>query len=77
MRLGYLPADVNNDKLSNASDVLLLIDALNGVATPVPAPYQTDTDRSGATNANDVLRVIDLLNGAGVYDPWLGATLPD
>lgn len=77
VRLGYLPADANNDGLSNANDVLFLVDALNGVATPVPAAYQTDVDRSGATNASDVLRVIDLLNGAGVYDPWLGATLPD
>ncbi|MCH8251905.1 MAG: hypothetical protein IID36_05575 [Planctomycetes bacterium] len=77
VRIGYLPADVNNDKLSNANDVLYLIDVLNGVIDPAPPAYQTDTDRSGATNASDVLRVIDLLNGAGVYDEYLGATLPD
>ncbi|MCH8252640.1 MAG: hypothetical protein IID36_09335, partial [Planctomycetes bacterium] len=76
-RLGYLPADVNNDKVSNTNDVLYLIDVLNGFVDPAPPAYQTDTDRSGATNANDVLRVIDLLNGAGAFEEWLGATLPD
>ena len=76
VRLGYLPADVNNDRISNANDVLFLINVLNGVIDPAPPAYQTDTDRSGATNANDVLRVIDLLNGAGVYDEYLNAELP-
>ena len=75
-RIGYLPADVNNDKLSNANDVLYLINVLNGVIDPTPPAYQTDTDRSGAANANDVLRVIDLLNGAGAYDEYLDAELP-
>ena len=74
-RIGYLPADVNNDGLSNANDVLALIDALNGVGDSL-AIYQTDIDRSGETNPNDVLRAIDLLNGAGAYDVWLGAALP-
>ncbi|MFQ5413666.1 MAG: hypothetical protein ACE5E6_04325 [Phycisphaerae bacterium] len=76
VRIGYLPADVNNDRLSNANDILALIDDLNGVSDPPRPDYQCDTDRSGACNANDVLRVIDLLNGAGAYDIWLGATLP-
>ncbi|MCH8252828.1 MAG: hypothetical protein IID36_10290, partial [Planctomycetes bacterium] len=77
VRIGYLPADANNDRISNASDVLFVIDVLNGVVDPAPAAYQTDSDRSGATNASDVLRVIDLLNGAGEYDVWLGASLPE
>ena len=77
VRIGSLPSDVNNDKFGSANDVLFLIDSLNGVVDPLPAMYQTDADRSGATNASDVLRVIDLLNGAGVYDEFLGATLPD
>ncbi|MCH8252482.1 MAG: hypothetical protein IID36_08535 [Planctomycetes bacterium] len=74
--IGCLPADVDNNTLSNANDVLFLIDVLNGVIDPAPPAYQTDTDRSGATNANDVLRVIDLLNGAGAYDEYLNAKLP-
>ncbi|MFQ5412846.1 MAG: hypothetical protein ACE5E6_00160 [Phycisphaerae bacterium] len=76
VRIGYLPADVGNDRLSNANDVLTAIDNLNGVIPPL-ADYQCDVDRTGACNANDVLRVIDLLNGAGVYDVFNGASLPD
>ncbi|MFQ5413687.1 MAG: hypothetical protein ACE5E6_04430 [Phycisphaerae bacterium] len=75
-RVGYLPADVNNDRLSNANDILTLIDDLNGVTDPPLADYQTDIDRSGASNASDILRVIDLLNGAEAYDVWNGAALP-
>ncbi|MCH8252889.1 MAG: VCBS repeat-containing protein [Planctomycetes bacterium] len=74
-RMGYLPADVNEDGVSTANDVLTLIDALNGV---VELPmYKADIDRSGAANASDVLRVIDLLNGAGAYPEYLGASLPE
>ncbi|MCH8253637.1 MAG: hypothetical protein IID36_14415, partial [Planctomycetes bacterium] len=76
-RIGYLPADVNNDKFSGANDLLYLIDVLNGVVDPTTPAYQTDIDRSGATNANDVLRAIDLLNGAGAFEEWLGASLPN
>ncbi|MCH7704936.1 MAG: hypothetical protein IIB61_07480 [Planctomycetes bacterium] len=76
-RIGYLPADVNNDGYSFDNDVLHLIYVLNGYIDPAPPAYQTDTDRSGATNANDVLRVIDLLNGAGAFEEWLGASLPN
>ncbi len=76
VRIGYLPADVSNDRLSNANDVLALINALNEVGDPLAA-YQTDVDRSGVANANDILRTIDLLNGAGEYNVYLGATLPE
>ncbi|MFQ5413713.1 MAG: hypothetical protein ACE5E6_04560, partial [Phycisphaerae bacterium] len=76
VRIGNLPADVNNDRISNANDILALIDDLNGIGGPL-AIYQVDADRSGIAGASDILRVIDLLNGAGVYDPYLGATLPD
>ncbi|MFQ5413150.1 MAG: FG-GAP repeat protein [Phycisphaerae bacterium] len=76
VRIGYLPADVNNDRMSNANDILALIDALNGVGEPLAA-YQTDIDRGGASNPNDILRTIDLLNGAGDYDEFLGASLPE
>ena len=74
VRIGYLPADVNNDRLSNANDVLALINALNGFGYPL---HVTDIDRSGVANASDILRVIDLLNGAGAFDVYLGASLPD
>lgn len=73
-RLGYLPADVNNDKTSSPVDILKLIDHLNGVVTY--EIWQTDIDRSGVTNPADILRVIDLLNGADCYDVWNGVSIP-
>ncbi len=75
--IGYLPADANNDGLSNSVDILKLIDALNGIVQPPYAIWQTDMDRSGQGNPADILRLIDLLNGAGAYEPWLGQSLPD
>ncbi|MCH8252388.1 MAG: hypothetical protein IID36_08060, partial [Planctomycetes bacterium] len=71
-----LPADSNADDVSNANDVLALIDALNGVIVPPFGVYSVDIDHSGAFNASDVLRIIDLLNGGGNLDEWLGATAP-
>ena len=74
-RIGYLPADVNGDGTSSPSDILDLIDHLNGVIT-LP-PWGTDVDRNAATNSADILTLIDLLNGAGsCWDPWNGETLP-
>ncbi len=73
--MGYLPADVGADGMSSSSDILALIDALNGVGDPLP-DWSTDTNRSGLTDPSDILQVIDLLNGAGSYDPWNGVSLP-
>ncbi|MCH8253374.1 MAG: VCBS repeat-containing protein [Planctomycetes bacterium] len=79
-RIGYLPADVSNDRISNANDILELIDHLNGAIDPL-AEYQTDVDRSEMTNANDILRTIDILNlGCGkIPGPPCGngVSLPD
>ncbi len=72
--LGFLPGDVNNDQIVHSTDVLRLIDHLNGVEDY--EVNQTDIDRSGVTNPADVLRVIDLLNGADAFDPWNGRFLP-
>lgn len=72
--VGFLPGDVNGDRTTAASDVLALIDHLNGV-TSLPH-YSTDIDRSDVTAAPDVLREIDLLNGAGEFNPWVGQTIP-
>ncbi|MCH7704468.1 MAG: hypothetical protein IIB61_05100 [Planctomycetes bacterium] len=70
------PANVNADAISNANDVLSLIDILNGVATPPFGNYSGDIDRSGQIGASDVLRTIDLLNGAGALPNQLGGELP-
>lgn len=75
-RVGYLPADVNNDGTAAAGDVLALIDFLNGNTSL--ELYQTDIDRSGVAGASDVLRAIDLLNGVdGVWDSWNLQSLPN
>lgn len=72
--LGYLPGDVNGDGTSAATDLLAVIDHLNGITLrPI---YSVDVDRSGVAGAPDLLREIDLLNGAGVYTPYLGVSLP-
>jgi len=69
------PGDVGADGMSSAADVLVMIDALNGIPAPFGA-YSTDIDRSGASNAADVLAVIDLLNGASCFDSWNNVTFP-
>ncbi|MFQ5414765.1 MAG: hypothetical protein ACE5E6_09940 [Phycisphaerae bacterium] len=75
-RIGYLPADVDNDRTSDANDVLALIDHLNGAIDPL-ADYQTDIDRSGIVNANDILRTIDLFWACEFGGCGYGITLPD
>jgi len=62
---GRLPADVDQSGVANATDVLQLIDGLNGVVAL--EDYQCDIDVTGVCNATDVLGVIDLLNGAGTF----------
>ncbi len=73
--LGYLPGDVNADATSTPSDILAVIDALNGVGPPREI-WSTDTDRSGVSGPEDILRVIDLLNGAAAFESFLDRTLP-
>jgi len=65
---GHHPADVDGDLVSNAPDVLVLIDYLNGVH-PLEW-YQCDVDASNVCNPADILGVIDLLNGAANFDVW-------
>ena len=43
------PANVNADQFSNASDVLALIDILNGVVEPVCGDLSTDIDHRGSS----------------------------
>lgn len=74
-RIGFLPGDVTADGLSDPSDVLALIEAIQGVGDPLPL-RSTDIDRSGRTAPADILRAIDLLNGAELFDMWNGRTLP-
>ena len=61
--LGYLPGDVNGDRVPAPADILDLIDHLNGVLHPPLAIYQCDIDRSGLCAPADILTEIDVLNG--------------
>ena len=76
MCLGFLPGDVGGDRAAAASDVLELIDDLNGVRVPPLEAHQCDVDRSGVCNAADVLGVIDVLNGAGPFAIWNNVGIP-
>ncbi len=48
--LGYLPADVDNDRTSVSADILWLIDCLNGVQTC--EMWQCDVDRTGYSDGH-------------------------
>ncbi len=76
IRLGYLPGDVGNDGVSLGSDILSLINALNGVSS-LPL-HSTDIDRSGSLNALDIYRLLEILQQGvpGVYAPFQGQSLP-
>lgn len=74
--LGSLPADVNSDRTASPSDILDLIDDLNGVLVPPLGVHQCDIDRSGQCGPADILGVIDLLNGSAQFQVWNAATLP-
>jgi hypothetical protein len=73
--LGFLPGDVNGDRTTSATDILAIINNINGLP-PTLRLTQCDIDRSVDCNAADILRLIDLLNGASAFDPWLGRSLP-
>lgn len=70
------PGNVNGDDRTSVSDLLALINHLNGVSLPRFGNYSADIDRSGQMRAADLVRLIDLFNGAGAFDPWLGSSRP-
>ncbi len=70
------PANVNADSQSSPSDILRIIDYINGVAASPWGIYSEDVDHSGMLGPPDILRVIDLLNGADQFDPRLNTPLP-
>jgi hypothetical protein len=79
------PANVNGDGFAGATDILALIDCLNGV-DPIPGPpnencpwgiYSRDLDHNGLFLPADILEEINLLNGAGpCCDPWINTPKP-
>ncbi len=70
------PANVDGDTQSSPSDILRLIDYINGAGTSPWGLYSEDIDHSGLLGPPDILRTIDLLNGAGQFDSWLNVGLP-
>jgi hypothetical protein len=74
VEVGFLPGDVNGNGTATPSDILTLIDSLNGIRS-VPL-WSSDVDRSGTAAPADILTIIDLLNGAGGYAAWNGMSLP-
>ncbi len=75
--IGSLPGDVNSDRVTDPSDMISLIDCINGVATIACDEWQADIDHSGALEPADIVGLLDLLNGAAAFDPWYGVVLPD
>jgi hypothetical protein len=76
-----LPADVSADGYAGPTDILNLIDCINGQTQSCPFGgvlpwYGTDIDHSGLPASADILVEIDLLNGAGNFIEWNGKTLP-
>jgi hypothetical protein len=66
--IGYLPGDANSNRTTNPSDILTIIDNLNGIVNPPLQPHQCDIDRSNVCNPADIITEIDILNGSG-YPP--------
>ncbi len=65
LHVGFLPGDVNGNGTTTPSDILTLIDSLNGVS--LLPQWSSDVDRSGIPAPADILTLIDLLNGAGTF----------
>lgn len=73
--LGYLPGDANSNRTVGPSDILTIIDNLNGLIHPPLELHQCDIDRSGVCTPADILTEIDLLNGANGFPVQNGRTL--
>jgi hypothetical protein len=70
------PGNVNGDSAAAPTDILSLIDNLNGILLPPLSPWQCDLDRSGACLPADIITLIDLLNGANGFRNWNGTPKP-
>lgn len=74
--IGSLPADVDNNRVSQLGDSLAIWRNLDGQMNPVLAVEKCDTDRSSQCLPADVLMVVDLLTGADAFVPVSGHSLP-
>lgn len=71
------PGNVDGSVLATATDVLYLIDLLNGAEFNDDGVFRQDIDRSGQFGGSDILGTIDLLNGVGGHPPQLLTKRPD
>jgi len=70
------PANLNVDGFANVTDVLALVNALDGSA-PLPVGLLSgDVNRSGAITGADILDAVGLLNGEGAYTIWNNSAKP-
>lgn len=72
---GHLPADADSNRTSLPTDILAIIDNLNGIRNPPLVPYQCDIDRSSACLPTDIITEIDLLNGVNGWQVQNGKSL--
>lgn len=73
-RVGYLPGDVDNNRVVDPTDIWMLVQALDEVV--ILSVYQYDINRSNGLTPMDMLAGINLFNGAQAFDVWAGRTLP-
>lgn len=74
--VGYLPGDANSSRYTGPTDILEIVDNINGVRVPALQPHQCDIDRSGVCAPADILSEVDLLNGVTGFPSYNGASLP-
>ena len=80
--MGSLPADADNSRISQPSDMFEIVDNLKGCLNPPdcsepPLPVERcDLDHSLRCTGADLLMAADLLNGADAFDPVRGHMLP-
>ncbi len=73
------PGNINGDSTAAPTDILRIIDCLNGLNPAANCPWgllSQDTDRSGVFGPSDILRDIDMLNGADAFIVWNNTSLP-
>lgn len=73
--MGYLPGDASSNGRTSPSDILDLIDNLNGVRIPPLQIHQCDINRSNQCTPADLISEIDLLNGTNGFSVANGAQL--
>lgn len=73
--IGSLPGDADGNLTTLPTDILAIIDNLNGILVPALTPDHCDLDRSGQCLPADIITEIDMLNGANGFIVWNGKTL--